>query len=120
MLTEPDLSVELPAGRLLVDAKYKGRGTKPIRSISAADLYEAFAFGRPAGLKRVALLYPRSSTLHRVPVGSLEIFDEVQLEDMKVIGTHIECRGLVDQAVPSAPCEKARKPPRSALPSLTG
>lgn len=94
--TTPDLSVDFPGNTLLVDAKYKGRSPKPMATISAADLYEAFAFSRSAGIKRIALVYPRSAALPRVKVGSMGVFDEVRVEDAIITGVHVECRGLAE------------------------
>lgn len=94
--TTPDLSVVFPGATVLVDAKYKGRSPKPTTAISAADVYEAFAFTRSAGIKRIVLVYPRSAALPRIVVGSVEVFDEVLVEDMVIIGAHVESRGLAE------------------------
>ena len=92
--TTPDLTLDLPAGPLLVDAKYKGRASRQLDAVSAADLYEAFAFARSAKLKKIVLVFPRGSALARTAVGTVEQFDAVEIEGLQVVGVHVECRGL--------------------------
>lgn len=92
--TTPDLSVVVPAGSLVVDAKYKGRSPRPTLQIGAADLYESFAFSRASGVARVVLLYPRAASLPRVATGQTEQFDEVTVEGTVVTALNVECRGM--------------------------
>ena len=119
--TTPDLSVQFAGSTLLVDAKYKGRSPKSMTSVSAADIYEAFAFCRSASIRRIALVYPRSSALPRIAVGSTSIFDEVLIEDTTVIGLNVECRGrggrgvegwggIRGPAAQTAPCPPTNPP----------
>lgn len=92
--TRPDLIVTYPLGAVVVDAKYKGRATDQARAISAADLYESFAFARACGLPHVLLVYPRPHFQPRLEVGEPVVFDRIDVEDRIVIGVEVECRGL--------------------------
>lgn len=94
VVVTPDLTVQYPVGSVLVDAKYKGRADEQTRSISAADLYEAFAFSRAANVRQVLLVYPRQSSQARLPVGDTAVFDRIDVDDRTIVGVEVECRSL--------------------------
>ena len=79
---------------LVVDAKYRTReGTKP--SMAADDIYETLAFLRATGTSRAVLLYPRPSDAGPVlPVGSVELFEQVDVGAERIVALAVECRGI--------------------------
>jgi 5-methylcytosine-specific restriction enzyme subunit McrC len=95
VFVEPDLMVRRGDGALIVlDAKYKGRA-ESTPSITAADLYEGLAFAEATGQQRTTLLYPRPPLgSNQLPVGSVELFDEITVGTRVIAGATIECRGI--------------------------
>ena len=58
---KPDLLVEGPAGRIVIDTKWKRLGSLTQRrnaGVSAADLYQLYAYTRRYGVGRSVLLFP--------------------------------------------------------------
>lgn len=92
----PDITIfnkNMDMPLLLVDAKYKGRFEKDQFSISSSDVYEAFAFCKAAGCKRIILLYPKT-TDSKMEVGETIDFTKVTIEDIEIYGLKIEMLGL--------------------------
>lgn len=79
---------------LVVDAKYRTReGTKP--AVVSGDVYETLAFMRATGTTRAVLLYPRTSdAAPRQPVGTIEQFEQVDVDDERITALTVECRGI--------------------------
>ncbi|TKJ24331.1 hypothetical protein [Blastococcus sp. CCUG 61487] len=79
---------------LVVDAKYRTReGTRP--SMAADDIYETLAFMRATGTTSAVLLYPRPSDVGPVlPVGSVELFEQVDVGAERIVALAVECRGI--------------------------
>ena len=83
-MRQPDNVAQIMGSTVVLDAKYKGRVGSRKQGIDAADIYEALAFTRAAGVDRAVLVYPRvpDDTL-RSPGFTTEI------ERIKVSGTTI-------------------------------
>ncbi|MCR6688906.1 hypothetical protein [Cellulomonas sp.] len=79
---------------LIVDAKYRTReGDKP--SVVAGDVYESLAFMRATGTTRTLLLYPRTSDSGDArSVGTLELFERIDVGDERVVALTVEVRGI--------------------------
>lgn len=79
---------------LVVDAKYRTReGDRP--AVVAGDIYETLAFLRAVGTTRAALLYPRTSDSGPAqPVGTVEQFEQVDVDHERIVALSVECRGI--------------------------
>lgn len=73
----PDAVVTDAKGRLIVDAKYKGRSERGFEGISSPDRYEMLAFMHAVGSNRAVLLYP---SLQAATVGSAP--EELEVSDV--------------------------------------
>lgn len=80
--------------RMLLDAKYKGHVEKGSLRIAEADIYEAFAFSKATGCKRVVLAYPALSTAVRQIPGACSVFEQVEIDRVRIVGVQIEARGI--------------------------
>ncbi|MGY2078809.1 5-methylcytosine restriction system specificity protein McrC [Modestobacter sp. SYSU DS0657] len=91
----PDVVVVVDgAPALVVDAKYRTReGTTP--AVAAGDIYETLAFMRATGTTSAVLLYPRPSDAgSAMPVGSVEVFEQVAVGAERIVALTVECRGI--------------------------
>lgn len=89
----PDIVVDIPGkGRVVVDAKYKGRPGEEL-SISEADLYESLAFANAARVKDVVLVYPHSGPMR---CGGTEEFERIDALGISVRGVRISVRGIAN------------------------
>jgi 5-methylcytosine-specific restriction enzyme subunit McrC len=71
---EPDLLVESPGSRLIIDTKWKllASGKRGRGGVGDADLYQLYAYTRRYGCKRSVLLYPFVSGLEPREFGVLD------------------------------------------------
>ena len=95
-LAEPDILLNPPSlsSTVVVDAKYKGRVMEPLTLISRADLYESLGFMIAADSRLAILVYPDSAVDAAVDTGEIAIFDEVVIEERRVIGVSVSTRGI--------------------------
>ena len=94
--TEPDILLDPPSlsDTIVVDAKYKGRLSEPLTVISRADIYESLGFMIAANSNLSILVYPDSAVDTAVDIGTIAIFDEVVIEERRVIGVVVNIRGI--------------------------
>lgn len=93
--TTPDVTVELGAKRVLVDAKYKTRVGQELGRVVPEDVYEGLAFMRAGPCSKLALVYPAPpDDLVPASVGTAQLFEKITIEDMAIYALHVECRGL--------------------------
>ena len=94
--TTPDLTVDFAAGRILVDAKYKGRANRSRMAVSASDVYEGLAFLRAANCRQLVLLFPRrhigDSTA--LEVGTATQFEHIEVGEHHIYAFEVEARGI--------------------------
>ena len=97
VVTYPDLVLNPPAVAypIIVDAKYKGTATSPLKRISSDDLYEALAFLEAQQSSVAVLVYPGGSSLaEETDAGMLMPFDEVTVGSRRVIGASVSTNGV--------------------------
>lgn len=92
-VTTPDVVVEVPTSTVVVDAKYKGGPDREYR-VSNEDLYEALAFMRAAKSTKAVLLYPADAADPPLAVGTTELFEEITVDAMSVVGARVTVQGL--------------------------
>lgn len=93
----PDLAVDgskMGFGRLLVDAKYKGRKNQSRQAVSEADIYEALAFARASKSENVVLVYPMIANGSARSAGTTEVFERIEAEGVQIWGLEAEVRGI--------------------------
>ncbi len=93
----PDLAVDgakAGFGKLLVDAKYKGRLHQGRQRIDEADIYEAMAFARAAHADKIVLMYPKIAIGPQKETGNTEVFERVEIEGLEIWGVESETRGV--------------------------
>lgn len=90
----PDCVVEAEGNRprMLLDAKYKGHVEKGQLRISESDIYEALAFSRAANCNQIVLAYPSLPSAKSRVVGTCEVFEKVQVDNVQIVGLQIESR----------------------------
>ncbi len=97
VVTRPDLVLNPPSveGPIVVDAKYKGTATRPLKQISSDDLYEVLAFLQAQQSVVAVLVYPCCSSLEdKGDTGMLIPFDEVRVGSLRVIGASLITKGV--------------------------
>lgn len=92
----PDCVIDADGGRprFLLDAKYKGNIERGTLRIAEADLYEAMAFAKAADCSHVALAYPAFPISPPEPPGSCLVFEQVEVETVRIFGVQVEVRGI--------------------------
>lgn len=92
----PDISVTHPVTgeSFLIDAKYKGHFEKGPLRISESDLYESMAFMAATGSNLTILVYPQIPTELPSNLGSIQKFEEIEVDGGKVLGVQVEVRGI--------------------------
>ena len=89
------LNPPLPAGAIVIDAKYKGSSLNPTKTIDRDDLFEALGFLTAAGSNVAILIYPGGDRLvGSTETGAVTIFDEVVIGSRRVIGATVSTRGI--------------------------
>ena len=91
--TTPDFVLNPPAlGELVVvDAKYKGTISDPVKSIDSNDVYEMMAFLSAARSRIGILLYPGVGPCE---AGTLTPFDKISIGSFWIIGANVVTDGI--------------------------
>jgi len=90
----PDVSIH-PLPTVLIDAKYKTLDTKTGAWIKSSDLYEALAFSRASGIKRVVLLYPQGGASDPTnPPGSGDVVESIEVGEVEVVAATVRVAGV--------------------------
>lgn len=92
----PDYVIESDGARprMLLDAKYKGHVEKKQIRISEADIYESLAFSKASDCNLVVLAYPAQTSNTPQLVGTFSIFEQIQVDNVRIVGIQIEIRGI--------------------------
>jgi 5-methylcytosine-specific restriction enzyme subunit McrC len=96
---EPDVLVESPGGRLIIDTKWKllAPGKRGRGGVADADLYQLYAYTRRYGCKRSVLLYPFMAGLEPREFGVLDANGVLSGECVSVRHVHLH-RNLHQEA----------------------
>lgn len=89
----PDLLITAET-RFILDAKYKTNSEKGKLRISEADAYEALAFSKATGCESVVLAYPALPGKQRLPLGQVDLFERISIDETQIYGVQIEVRGI--------------------------
>lgn len=82
----------------IVDAKYKGRFSRPNIAVDAADVYEALAFAQATGLSNVVLAYPRvPKPGPRPEVGMTTEVERINVGGVTVIAVDVSVQGISER-----------------------
>lgn len=83
---EPDVLVEAPGARLIIDTKWKllAPGLRGRGGVGDADLYQLYAYTRRYGCRRSVLLYPYMPGLERREFGVLDVNGDLSGECVSV------------------------------------
>ncbi|MCE4298230.1 McrC family protein [Xanthomonas hortorum pv. vitians] len=91
----PDTSIFLDGWRFHLDAKYKGRVDRGQMRATESDIYEAIAFSMASDGLPVILAYPRLASALLLPVGTVEVLEQVRVSGCGVIvAVCVEVRGI--------------------------
>lgn len=91
----PDTSVFSDGRRFHVDAKYKGRVDRGRVCAAESDIYEAMAFSMASNGLPVILAYPRLASAPLLPVGTVEVLEQVRISGCgRIVAISIEVRGI--------------------------
>lgn len=91
----PDTSVFSDGRRFHVDAKYKGRIDRGRTCAAESDIYEAMAFSMASNGLPVILAYPRLASAPLLPVGTVEVLEQVRISGCgRIVAISIEVRGI--------------------------
>ena len=91
----PDTSIFSDGCRFHVDAKYKGRVDRGRECASESDIYESMAFSMASKGLPVILAYPRLASSPVVPLGKVEVLEQVQISGCgPILAVSIEVRGI--------------------------
>lgn len=94
LLAHPDYSI-VGIKDVLLDAKNRSRFSTEVR-IARDDLYESLAFLQAASANSMILLYPRPGDLPVLPVGEVDLADEITVGDYTVTALSVELRSISD------------------------
>jgi hypothetical protein len=96
LLVFPDCIIESDGIRpyMLLDAKYKGHVEKGSLRIAESDIYEAFAFSKATGCKRIILAYPAFPGKDRPPPGTCSVFERIEIDSVCIVGVQVEVRAI--------------------------
>jgi len=92
----PDCIIEAHGNRprFILDSKYKGHIENGSFRISESDIYESLAFSRATRCLKVVLVYPKLANAVHKPLGTCEVFEEIQIDDISITGISVEVRGI--------------------------
>lgn len=91
----PDTTVFSDGRRFHVDAKYKGRVDRGRECAAESDIYECMAFSMASNGLPVILAYPRLASAPVLPVGAIEVLEQVQVSGCgPIVAVSIEVRGI--------------------------
>lgn len=106
----PDTSVDLDGRKFHVDAKYKGRLDSGRLLASESDIYEAMAFSMASQGLPVILAYPRLASAPLVPVGTVEVLEDVRVTGCgSIVAVSIEVRGISRRGALTCFAQQMRK-----------
>lgn len=96
MNVKPDLIINAIGStpRFILDAKYKGNVEKGALRISEADIYESIAFSIASNCETIVLAYPAQAEGEILPLGNCKVFEEVIIDNIRIVGVNIEIRGI--------------------------
>jgi hypothetical protein len=89
----PDLLITADS-RFILDAKYKTNSEKGRLRISEADTYEALAFSKATDCEIVVLAYPALPGKERLPLGQVLLFEQIEIDKIRIYGVQVEVRGI--------------------------
>lgn len=105
----PDAAIYDPADFaepvFLVDAKYKLLSGRDFSDIDRADLYEAFAFCRAAGAKKLFLAYPIAADEH-IEAGSVTNASNYDIDGITISAIKVAFGSITKQGDITAFCRK--------------
>lgn len=91
--TTPDVLFSREPHDMVIDAKYKGRPSKDDR-IAIEDIYEVLAFLRASGSECGVLIYPSNYLDPAPPIGTVELFEDVVVGELRILGVRVSVQGL--------------------------